>query len=176
MSESGVADRLGLRHPGSGSTLRQLQRFELRSYLPGDLLTKEDRASMAFGLEARVPLLDAELVALAQRVPDHQKVSMLGGKLLLRRLAREKLPANGRSGRKRGFAVPLRDLFAGPWHDEAKSWLTECDSNLIDGPAAAGMLGAEHSEATDIWTMSALAAWEQRLNTCRRANSPVART
>jgi asparagine synthase (glutamine-hydrolysing) len=163
-----VADRLGLRNPGSGSILRELQRFELQSYLPGDLLTKEDRASMAFGLEARVPLLDAEVISLAQRVPDRQKVSLLGGKLLLRKLAREKLPANKRSGRKRGFAVPLRDFFAGPWHDEAREWLSECDSTLIDGPATARMLDAEHSKATDIWTLSALAAWEQRLDSCRR--------
>lgn len=166
-----VAGRLGLRNPGSGSTLRQLQRFELQSYLPGDLLTKEDRASMAFGLEARVPLLDAEVVALAQRVPDRQKVSLFGGKLLLRKLARETLPANKRSGRKRGFAVPLRDFFAGPWHDEAKAWFNESDSVLINGPAAARMLDAEHSKATDIWTLAALAAWEQRLGSCRRAGS-----
>lgn len=171
-ARSGVADRLGLRHPESGSTLRELQRFELQSYLPGDLLAKEDRASMAFGLEARVPLLDDEVVALAQRVPDRQKVSYLGGKLILRKLARQKLPANKRSGRKRGFAVPLRDFFAGPWHDEAREWLNECDSALIDGPAAARLLDAENSKATDIWSLSALAAWERRLDSCRRA-APV---
>ncbi len=174
MSEQVLPNGSDFATPASGSTLRQLQRFELQSYLPGDLLTKEDRASMAFGLEARVPLLDAEVVALAQRVPDRQKVSLLGGKLLLRKLAREKLPANGASGRKRGFAVPLRDFFAGPWHDEARDLAHECDSDLIDGPAAARMLDAGHSKATDIWTMAALAAWEQRLNSCRRAKPAVA--
>ena len=162
-----VADRLGLRNPGSGSTLRQIQHFELQSYLPGDLLTKEDRASMAFGLEARVPLLDARVADLAQRVPDRQKVSLLSGKLLLRKLARKKLPANRLSGRKRGFAVPLRDLFAGPWHDEARTWLSDCGSDLIDGEAAAKMLDAEHVNATDIWSLAALTAWEQRLDRCR---------
>lgn len=167
--QAGVAARLGLHHPGSGSILRELQRFELQSYLPGDLLTKEDRASMAFGLEARVPLLDAEVVSLAQRVPDRQKVSYFGGKLILRKLARQKLPANRRSGRKRGFAVPLRDFFAGPWQNEARDWLTECDSALIDGPAAARMLDSEHSKATDIWALSTLVAWEQRLDASRQS-------
>ena len=128
---------------------------------------------MAFGLEARVPLLDAEVVALAQRVPDNQKVSLFGGKLILRKLARQKLPANRRSGRKRGFAVPLRDFFAGPWNREARDWLNDCNSDLIDGPAAARMLDAEHSRATDIWTLAALAAWEQRLERCRLSGQPA---
>ena len=109
-----VGHRLGLNNPSSGSILREIQHFELQTYLPGDLLTKEDRASMAFGLEARVPLLDEEVVALAERMPDRQKLSLLGGKLPLRKLAREKLPATGPSGRKRGFAVPLHDLCSGP--------------------------------------------------------------
>ena len=112
-ARSGVADRLGLRAPG-GSTLRRLQRFELLSYLPGDLLAKEDRASMAVGLEARVPLLDDQVAALAERLPDRQKASLLAGKLPLRKLYRELLPAERRGSRKRGFAFPLRDLFAGP--------------------------------------------------------------
>lgn len=165
----GVADRLGLRDHAAGSTLRRLQRFELQSYLPGDLLTKEDRACMAVGLEARVPLLDDEVVALAERVPDREKASLLGGKLPLRKLARDKLPVGRHSRRKRGFAVPLRDLFAGPWREEARAWLNDCGSGLVDGQAAARLLDAEHSIATDVWALAALAAWEQRLGRCRNA-------
>lgn len=165
-----VARRLGLTNPSSGSILREIQRFETRTYLPGDLLTKEDRASMAFGLEARVPLLDEEVVAVAQRMPDRQKVSLRGGKLPLRELARESLPAIGGGGRKRGFAVPLHDLFAGPWRNEARAWLIESDSSLIDGNAAADLLDSEQSQATDLWALSALAAWEGRLNECRNSS------
>ena len=165
-----VGRRLGLNNPSSGSVLREIQHFELQTYLPGDLLTKEDRASMAFGLEARVPLLDEAIVALAERMPDRQKLSLLGGKLPLRKLAREKLPATGPSGRKRGFAVPLHDLLAGPWMDQAKMWLTESESSVVDGRAAAMLLEPGFIRAADVWALAALVGWESRLNECRRSN------
>ncbi|MCA9240902.1 MAG: asparagine synthase (glutamine-hydrolyzing) [Planctomycetales bacterium] len=168
----GVAERLGLGTASSGSVLRELQRFEMRTYVPGDLLTKEDRASMAFGLEARVPLLDETVVRLAERMPDSQKISLRAGKLPLRNLAREKLPPAGRLGRKRGFAVPLQGLFAGSWRQEARDWLTGSDSTLVDGKAAAELLDANRSRATDLWALSALMGWESRLNDCRAAKPP----
>lgn len=164
-----VAERLGLVNPSSGSVLRELQRFELQTYLPGDLLTKEDRASMACGLEARVPLLDEAVVALAERMPDQQKLSWLGGKLPLRELARRKLPAAGRSGRKRGFAVPLHDLFTGPWRNDARTWFMESESTLVDGAVAAEFLDLG-TQASDLWALATLAAWEARLRECRNSS------
>ena len=67
-----------------GAFPQPIQRFELRTYLPGDLLCKEDRATMAVGLEARVPLLDEALLDLAERTPDHRKMSLRQGKIILR--------------------------------------------------------------------------------------------
>jgi asparagine synthase (glutamine-hydrolysing) len=162
-----VAERLQLSRDGDGSRLRQLQRFELDTYLAGDLLVKEDRATMAFGLEGRVPMLDAEMVALASRVPDDQKATLLGGKRLLRELARSRLPDFPSRGRKRGFAVPLRDLFAGPWRSESIAWINELDSTLVDGRAASRLVTRSPSVASDLWAVVALAAWERRLRAAR---------
>jgi hypothetical protein len=91
----------------------------------------------------------------------------LGGKRLLRELARNRLPTFPSRGRKRGFAVPLSDLFAGPWQSAAITWLDDLDSTLIDGRAAARLVTRSPSVASDLWSIVALAAWEQRMRAAR---------
>jgi asparagine synthase (glutamine-hydrolysing) len=164
-----VARRLGLRAPGAGSVLRELQAFELRTYLPGDLLTKEDRATMAVGLEGRVPLLDLEVLALAERTRDTQRATLRSGKRLLREVAARRLQGAPPQGRKRGFAVPLDDLFAGPWRQPAAARLRESDAASFDGAAAAALLESGRLPATDAWALSVLAAWEVRVRELRPA-------
>jgi len=156
-----VGERLGLH----AATLDDLQDFELRSYLPGCILLKEDRATMAHSLEARVPLLDDEVVALASRTPTSQRAGLRGGKVLLRQVAERRLP--WKQGRKRGFAVPLRALFDGPWYDDAVSWLREGDSALVDGPAAAALVGRSDVSPLELWGVCALRAWEDQLGLAR---------
>jgi asparagine synthase (glutamine-hydrolysing) len=154
-------------HLPADTTLRQIQALELQTYLPGDLLPKEDRTSMAVGLETRVPLLGSELLHLAQRIPDAQKVSMRTGKRVLRSLARERLPRYLTRARKRGFAVPLADLFAGPWRTEAIEWFSCADSDLIDGPGVARGLCDGTLPANDAWTLASLIGWEQSVRDAR---------
>lgn len=167
-ARQGVAERLDLR----SSRLDDLQRFELRTYLPGCILRKEDRTSMAHGLEARVPLLDDEVVTLAMRTPPAQRAGVTSGKRLLREIARRRLP--GRPGRKRGFAVPLRDLFDGPWAPQAREWLHDSRSELVNGPVAARLLGRPDVAPLEMWAVIALMAWEQRLELARQRGVRVA--
>jgi len=148
--------------------LRDLQRFELSTYLAGDLLVKEDRSTMAVGLEARVPLLDEEVARVAARADDGQKISLRAGKLLLRELARRRVPEVA-GGRKRGFAVPLQELLRGPWRAECAEWLRESESELVDGAAAVHLLDRK-SGPLDVWALCALRAWEDRLGRERRAS------
>jgi asparagine synthase (glutamine-hydrolysing) len=91
--------------------LSRLQALDLRTYLPGDILTKVDRMSMAHSLEARVPLLDHPLVEFACRMPP--ELRMRGGqtKFLLRRVLRGRVPDEVLDRPKQGFAVPLRSWF-----------------------------------------------------------------
>jgi asparagine synthase (glutamine-hydrolysing) len=91
--------------------LSRLQDLDLRTYLPGDILTKVDRMSMAHSLEARVPLLDHPLVEFACSLP--AGLRMRGGqtKYLLRRILRGRVPDEVLTRPKQGFAVPLRFWF-----------------------------------------------------------------
>jgi asparagine synthase (glutamine-hydrolysing) len=160
-----VARRFGFEEPLLPTPLTAIQRFELRTYLPGDLLCKEDRATMAVGLEGRVPLLDNEFVALAVRMPEDRMMSLRRGKIILRELARRyEAPT---ASLKRGFAVPLAAYFGGPWREEAREWLGSIDSELVDGKAAVRLLEKTPAPVTDLWMLATLAAWEDRLRHAR---------
>lgn len=80
-------------------------------YLPQDILTKVDRASMAFSLETRCPFLDREIVELAFTLPRHWHRRGLKGKRMLRDTFADLLPRSIFNRRKQGFAVPLHDWF-----------------------------------------------------------------
>ena len=81
--------------------------FNIRLGLPNDLLFKTDIASMRVGLEIRVPLLDEDLIDFALSLPRQFKVRGKEGKLVLRKLATEQLPAEVAAKPKHGFAVPV---------------------------------------------------------------------
>lgn len=116
---------------------------------------------MLHGIEGRVPLLDDTVVKLAESTRPDQRATFREGKRLLRAVARDVLPRGLIDGRKRGFAVPLEQLFRGPWREDATGWLRGVDSELVDGVAAAKLLDSG-CPALDIWALCALAAWDSR--------------
>jgi asparagine synthase (glutamine-hydrolysing) len=87
--------------------LTQMTLVDLSSYLPGDILTKVDRASMRVSLEARVPLLDHPLVEFAVSLPGNLKRRDGTGKWILREAIKGLVPESVFSQPKRGFTVPL---------------------------------------------------------------------
>jgi len=93
--------------------LSQLQDLDLKTYLPGDILTKVDRMSMANSLEARVPLLDHPLVEFACSLPPDLRFRDGNTKYLLKRALKGHLPAEVLTRPKQGFAVPLESWFSG---------------------------------------------------------------
>lgn len=92
-----------------------LQRADLETYLPGDVLHKVDRMSMAHGVEVRSPFLDVDLVSFALSLPDKVRLpNSRQTKPLLRQAAAAVLPPEVVHARKKGFGVPLDDWFRGP--------------------------------------------------------------
>ncbi|MDC8756861.1 XrtA/PEP-CTERM system amidotransferase [Janthinobacterium fluminis] len=98
----------------AGDALSQVQYLDLKTYLPGDILTKVDRASMAHALEVRVPLLDHQLVEWIAGLPSDLKLRGGEGKYLFKKALRPYLPDALLYRGKMGFSVPLAAWLRGP--------------------------------------------------------------
>ncbi len=92
----------------------RMQTCDLQLWLPGDILLKADKMSMAHSLELRVPFLDREVFALARRLPAEAKADAQRTKKALRTAAARHLPAASAQRKKRGFPVPVRDWLRDP--------------------------------------------------------------
>ncbi len=142
--------------------------LDLVTYLPEDILTKVDRASMAASLEARAPLLDHRLVDFSLRLPLDVKVRDGTSKWLLRRVLCKRVPAALLARPKMGFGVPLGDWFRGPLRAEMEKRVrgSALEALGLDpGPARAlwAAFCSGRSHRTDrLWSLFALISWYER--------------
>ena len=126
--------------------LRMVQYLDFKTYLPGDILTKVDRASMAHSLEVRVPFLDHEYVSWTAGVPTGQKLRSGVGKHLLKEALRPLLPEEVLFRSKMGFAVPLDIWFRGSLEERMDGILNGATlrNSGIFNPEALKTIGKDH--------------------------------
>jgi len=106
----------------------RLQYLDMKTYLPGDILTKVDRMSMAHSIEARVPLLDHELVEYVATLPSNYKLREGATKYLFKRAIQGLVPPEILARKKQGFGIPVDQWFRGGLRDYLRERLLSRDA------------------------------------------------
>jgi asparagine synthase (glutamine-hydrolysing) len=112
-------------HVSTGESLDQLLYLDSKTYLPGDILTKVDRMSMAVSLEARAPLLDHKLIDFVTGIPAGLKLSGFETKYLLKKAVKDLVPSEILNRPKQGFGVPIQEWINQQLRSRVHETLTE---------------------------------------------------
>jgi len=160
------------RHAANAPTdhpLSRVQYLDMKTYLVGDILTKVDRASMAHGLEVRVPILDHELVEWMSGLPPGLKLKGREGKYILKKALRPYLPDDILYRPKMGFAVPLAGWFRGPLRQRVRDAILGpvlAETGIFDMKFLEQLVDQHQSGARDhsapIWSLLMFEAFQRK--------------
>ncbi len=159
-----------------GDVVDRLCRWDLRHYLPGDILTKVDRTTMRVSIEGRVPLLDHRVVEFALATPVAWRRGALGPKHLLKRVLYRHVPREIVDRPKQGFRIPLDEWLRGPLRGELEARLDPRrlrEAGVLDADAAHRVVRAYRSgdrrRVTQVWFLLAFEMWRERWYGARSA-------
>jgi asparagine synthase (glutamine-hydrolysing) len=149
--------------------LSLIQFLDMKTYLPGDILTKVDRASMAHSLEVRVPIIDHEFLQWSNKIPSKYKLEGSNGKAIFKRSLESRLPNDVLYRDKMGFGVPISKWFRGPLKDKLRQRILKgkmIDSGMFDESVLHNMVEGHISGAQEndqmLWAMMMFEAFLQR--------------
>jgi asparagine synthase (glutamine-hydrolysing) len=155
--------------PETDDSLQRILALDFSTYLPGSVLTKVDRASMAHGLEVRPPLLDDQMVDRAFALPSRYKLRRGSGKVLLKLAARGKIPDEIIDRPKKGFGIPLGNWLRGPLKDRIGDVVARSpvfDRGILDRGVFAGWNDDHQGKRADhskpLWALLVLDHWLRR--------------
>jgi len=148
--------------------LSRMQFVDCMTWLPGNLLERGDRMTMAEGLEARPPFLDRELVAFGLALPDRMRLRGRKGKWIVREWGRKLLPRQVLSRQKWGFRVPLANWFRGGLREALHDYLGSTSGlcGRFGNKAKIERLLADHDSGQidanlTLWTLLVTEVWYQ---------------
>lgn len=149
--------------------MERMQVLDGLTYLPDDILTKVDRASMAVSLEARVPLLDHRIAEFAYKLPRHMRVRDGKSKWVLRQVLSRYVPSKLFERPKMGFGIPIHQWMRGPLREWVEELLApaalERDGVLRAAPIRAAweehLTGRVNNEVK-LWTILMFQAWREK--------------
>ena len=145
------------------SELEKKQYLDLNLWLPGDILLKADKMSMAHSRELRVPYLDREVLREAQTYPDSYKLRG-DTKAVLRTAANKTLPDAWANRTKKGFPVPIAKWLEDPAFSAKvrKSFMSDVAAEYFDQDKLVAMLADPKHERRKIWTAYTFLTWHEQ--------------
>ncbi len=142
----------------------RMQTVSCQTWLPSSILAKADKMAMAHGLEVRVPYLDRDVLAIAQRLPERLRVRGPHTKTALRAAAARILPAEVAARPKLGFPVPFRAWLKGPAAESVRELFAQGDDATLNRVALMGVLDAPSGPAREkrAWSVLTYLLWRQQ--------------
>ncbi|MFD2629746.1 asparagine synthase (glutamine-hydrolyzing) [Oceanobacillus kapialis] len=146
--------------------VNQMQYVDIHTWLPGDILLKADKMTMAHSLELRVPFLDTDVFEIARRLPVKSNFTSGTTKALLRKAAEEIVPGHVVNRKKLGFPVPIKFWLRNELYSWAKKLINDSESTyMINKQVALELLDTHATGKKDysrkLWTILMFMQWHQ---------------
>lgn len=149
--------------------LERISDYDIKTYMNSDIFTKVDRATMAYSLEARTPLVDYRVVEYSQKIPFEYKYKKGSGKNILKDILYDYLPKEIFDRPKNGFTVPLKNWFRNELKDYVYETLSEENLKIIDDininyvkEMIENHMSRKENNYHQIWTLISYIKWMEK--------------